>query len=378
MDNRVGPTTGIPSLAKPTFNDVARSVFRITASNLAQYTDLRRGAGEIFFDPIPVSNAARPFNIEQNQLESTVYDTGNDRTVLGLEFRRKSARTQIYGVTYTLNAPDQAALGGFNFSQRITDSLFEAINKAVDLVVIETVGRLRADASTNSSNVTAGTEIFTQGPTDTNPGEASTLPSNTNLGSDVDSTTGLGPEGRVDHRKYDRITPTNQIELVAGINSATIDRLTLNDIVRARQRIIARSKVTSDIGLVMLVNPISAVSMWYDEKIRNGLSYTSNEYLITGNIGLIGGCRILQTAILPPGGAIIMSERAIGMVLANNIDSGQKVDVSRAGAVTYGAWINMGSVLLFPEEVEFLHLRSTEFSLQVPTSPTDRYHTYKY
>ncbi len=378
MDTRLGPSTGIPALSKPTFNTIAASVYRKTSENLSTYTLLRRGAGQVFFDPVPVTQLARPFNLEIGQLESTLYKTGEENTIVGLEFRRKSARTQIYGATYTLSAIDQAQLSNFNYARRIIDSLFEAINKTIDLVVIETVGRLKRDESTNSSNVTASTEIFTQGPTDVNPGEASMLPSGTNLGSIVDTTTGKGPEGRVDHRKYSIVTPTDQIELVEGVNSATIDRLTLNDIVRARQRIIARSKSTPDTVMVMLTNPLNAVSMWYDEKIRNGISYTNSSYVESGNIGTIGGCRVLQTSILPPGGAIIMTPRAIGMALGTNINSGSKEDVSRAGQVTYGAWINMGSVLLFPEEVEFLHLRTTELSLQVPTSATDRFHTYKH
>ena len=369
--------TGITALREPNFRQSFEGFYEVKKTQLKEIVQVVEGAGgDIYFDLIPAQGVARDYDVVADSLRNTLYDeNGNTTQII---FQRRKATTELYGVQHKVASADIPQLK-FDVRSHLMRQMTSAVSLSIDNVIIGATGRFVPDLSTNSSNLTASAEFFTQTDTDTNPGSNTTLTdrSATSLDGSAGGANGITAAG-VDARDYSGTTATTAAPVAEGVATQKIDRITIAELAAARQRIIARGRLLPTTQVVVFINPISFVGLVRDPDIRNYLSQTSSETVVTGNIKQLAGCRIIQNSILPPGGAVMMTTRAIGLAIRRQIEAGSESRIQEAGALVLAAWINMGAVLLRPQEVEFIHTRTTKFALQRPVNANDRLHNLYY
>lgn len=374
----------ISILSEPAFRNAFEKQFEQKVSVLRRVVNVINGTGEIFSDVIPPQGRAVRYDTANNTLQNQVIDDAGNMTRIA--FRRKRIETQIIGVQQLVSSQDLVQLK-FDVRSQLFRVLSQSVSKALDYQILRATGRLEDEGATGTTHLNEPFKFFDSGfVSDANPGVANTVAdrfANRFFGDDGITHSGdrsavgaTSTRAGLDPRDYSGTSATARAVAARGSATSRIGQIALGDIAEARYRIIARAKLQPNARFILIVNPITATTLLENDIIRNGFSETSAEALVTGRLREIMGCEIIETPILPPGGAVMMSSRAIAMGIVGSLELGEERILAQANALRVAAWVNVGTNLIYPEEVHIIHARRTDFALQRPNSSTDRFHSF--
>lgn len=375
---------GLKNLVEPEFFNHFNKSYDDTVASLTGVVDLQRGkTGEIYVDVIPPQGRATRYDDVNNTLPTQVIDENGNK--IDIQFRRQRIDTHVYGVLQQIAAEDIPQLK-FDGKRQLMRVMLKSLYNAIDYEIILASGRLAREEATLTTSMTDNIKMYDTGTiSDQDRGTASTVTNRFDTryyGDDGNATdgdrgtSGVGlTRGGKDPRAYSNTAPTTRFLAGHGAATLKVGEISIADLSEARGRIITRAKLKPTAELVLVLNPITAVDLLEDSIIREGFSETSSQLLTTGQLTRIFGCRVVQTPIMPPGGAMMMTPRAITLAI-DSVDVRSERILRQANALRVGAWVNMGANLVYPEEVFFIHSRNTEFALQKPTSLADRFHDF--
>lgn len=137
---------------------------------------------------------------------------------------------------------------------------------------------------------------------------------------------------------------------VEYIDPGTFGQFNYGDIVTAVTKIRARKFNPN----FFVVNPLKMTQLLQDSKFIDTSAYGSSEPILTGEIGKIGGCKVLSTTQMPESAVLFLdSTRAGYLAIKRNIDL-KRWDSPRTDSVELYFYFEFGARVVNPEAVEVL------------------------